>query len=320
MFFIVKKTIELTDAEKVSLLECFKEVFEHDRTIEEMCNQYLNTPMGYCYHSLCFDNDTIVAAQTAFPSYYWIGDSRVRAYITGDTMVRKDYRDGFVFLDVVRGLNSHMKKEGYSFSFGFPNDHSYPVFKKVKLAKDIGRLDTYILPYRIGGIKSGFKWLSPFSIAFCHFWVLLSGIMLKGDKYKPIIHKDDDTYNRTRYKRMDADYTHVKTNQTEFYYKVKTHEGVRSAFLIDIIDKSELSFHRAVEHIIKKEKKNFDLLLYVGYLPKSIRKTGLLRLPRKYEPKHFYMTGMLYDKDIVGETEYYNIANWDVNLSDYDII
>ena len=81
-----------------------------------------------------------------------------------------------------------------------------------------------------------------------------------------------------------------------------------------------MTFHKAVEHILKNESKNFDLLMYVGYLPRPIRKTGLLKIPRKYEPKHFYMTGLLYDKDIVADTVFYSIANWDVNLSDYDII
>lgn len=320
MELIVKKTTELTEEEKKSLLDCFVTVFNHERTMEGMCNQYMNTPMGYCIHSLCIDEGKVVAAHTAFPSYYWIGENKVKAYITGDTMVRKDYRDGFVFVDIVRGLDKYMKKDGYSFLFGFPNDNSYPVFKKVKFAKDIGRMDTFVLPYRIGGIKRGFGWLNPISMLFCHIWLMCSGIGSKQTLYKPLIHKDDESYNQTRYKRMEADYKHIKMDESEFFYKVKTHENVRTAFLIDVIDKSERRFHEAVKYIFHKENNNFDLLMYVGYLPTSLRKIGLLRLPRKFEPKHFYMTGMIYDKAIVDETVFFNITNWDVNLSDYDII
>ena len=195
MEYFVKKTTELTEQEKNDLLSCFLEVFGHERSMEEMCNQYLNTPMGYCFHSLGYDEGKLVAAHNAFPVYYWIGEKKVKAYYGGDTMVKKGYRDGFVFLDVVRGLGRHMDKEGFAFSFGFPNDNSYPVFKKVKLAKDIGRLDTYILPYRIGGIKKSLKWLNPLSKLFCRAWVLLNGIGLRKELYVPLIRKDDKSYN-----------------------------------------------------------------------------------------------------------------------------
>jgi len=320
MEFIVKKTIDLTDSEKKSLLDCFKEVFERERSMEEMCNQYLNTPMGYCVHSLCVDEGRIVASHTAFPSYYWIKEERVKAYITGDTMVRKGYRDGFVFLDIVRALTNYMKKDGYVFSFGFPNEHSYPVYKKAKLSKDVGRLDTYILPYRIGGIKNWLFWLNPISKLFCYSVMTFSGFCLRKQVYKPLIHKDDESYNPTRYNRLSGNYCHIKTNNTEFYYKIKEHEGIRTAFLIDVVGKSESRFHEAVRHIMKTDKKSFDIIMYVGHLPLSIRRIGLIKIPRKYEPKHFYMTGRLYDKSIVDESTYFNVSNWDVNLSDYDLI
>ena len=60
--------------------------------------------------------------------------------------------------------------------------------------------------------------------------------------------------------------------------------------------------------------------MFVGHLPKYIRKTGLVKIPRKYEPKHFYMTGGLYDKSLIDEASFYNIIDWDANLSDYDLI
>lgn len=320
MDVIVKNTSELTEKEKRDLLSCFIEVFEHERTMEEMINQYQNTPMGYCVHSMCYDDGHLVAAHTAFPSFYWVGDERVKAYITGDTMVKKKYRDGLTFLDVVRNLNNYMKRNGYAFYFGFPNDHSYPVFKKVKLAKDIGRLDTYILPYRIGGIKKGLKWLNPLSMAFCKIWMLFSCVGLSNEYYLPLIRKDDLTYNPSRYKRLDGNYQHITLDDSEFYYKARVHEGVRTVFLIDVVGKSEKSFHKAIKYILRKEKENIDLLMYVGYLPNTISRIGLIKIPRKFEPKHFYMTGGVFNKSSVYEKVLFNIGNWDVNLSNYDII
>ena len=319
MEFIIKKTTELTDEEKQSLLNCFVEVFEHERSLEEMCNQYLNTPMGYSIHSLCIDNGEIVAAHTAFPSYYWVREQKVKAYITGDNMVKKEYRDGSVFLDVNLGLTSYMKKDGYAFAFGFPNKSAYVVTKRGKLAVEIGRLDTYILPYRIGGIKSVLTWLNPVSKLLCHGWMLGCSLGSKVVEEIAVVHKDDESYNPSRYRRMDNDYQHVKQDNTEFYYKIKTHEGIRTAFLIDVIGKSEKRFQNAVQFIVQKEKENFDLLMFVGHLPEKVKKIGLIKIPRNIEPKHFYMTGKVYDKSIDKDL-IYNIDNWDVNLSDYDLI
>lgn len=319
MEFLIKKTSELTEEEKLSFLDCFIEVFEQNRTLDEMYNQYINTPMGYCIHSLCFDNGSVVAAHTAFPSYYWVGVQKVKAYITGDTMVRKGYRDGAVYLDVTMGLTSYMKKAGYAFVFGFPNENSYAVNKKGRLAIEIGRLDTYILPYRIGGIKRGLIWLNPLSRLFCRIWIYLSQLISSDTLSKPFVHKDDESYNTSRYKRLDGSYNHIDIEGSEFYYKIKVHEGVRTAFLIDVIGKSERRFLCAVKYILKTEKNNFDLLMYVGYLPMTICKIGLMKIPRKIEPKHFYMTGKVFDKSL-NTRLIYDINNWDVNLSDYDLI
>lgn len=317
--FKIKKTTDLSDQEKALLLDCFVEVFEQERSMEEMYNQYINTPMGYSVHSLCFDNGSIVAAHTAFPSYYYVGDKRLKAFITGDNMVMNGYRDGSVFLDVTVGLRSFMKKDGYAFSFGFPNENAYIVNKKGKLSVDIGRLDTYILPYRIGGIKHRLAWLNCFSVFFSNLWLICSSVGAKKKIAQTLIHKDDASYNPCRYKRMDGDYIHIKTAASEFYYKIKTHEDVRTAFLIDVIGKSEKRFQSAVKYIKQKEKGNFDLILFVGHLPEGIRKIGLVKIPRKVEPKHFYMMGKIYDNSLSKEV-LYDINNWDVNLSDYDLI
>ena len=45
------KDLKSVDDEKASLLDCFIVVFERERTMLEMFNQYINTPMGYCIHS-----------------------------------------------------------------------------------------------------------------------------------------------------------------------------------------------------------------------------------------------------------------------------
>lgn len=319
MEFIVKKTTELKRAEKKGLLELFQQIFEKERTEEEFNNQYIQNPLGYCYHCMMIDGNQIVGAHTAFPSYYWFGNKRVKAYICGDTMVDRKYRDGLSFLEMVKTLGKNLEEEGFAFGFGFPNDKAHPVFKKAKLSKDIGRLDTYILPYRIGGIKKKLSFLNPLSI-FCSkvlYWIFSRGA--SEQIHVSYIHKDENTYNLTRYNRLDGNYQHVTSYGSEFYYKIMEYKSVRTAFLIDVVGKSEQNFCKAVKYIVKNESKNFDLLMYVGHPGKMIRKLGLFKIPRRYEPKHFYFTGSIL-VNRVDQAAFFDVENWDVNLSDYDLI
>lgn len=319
MEFIVRKTTELTESEKEGVLELFQRIFEKRRSLEELNNQYLQNPFGYSYHSLIIDADRIVGAHTAFPSYYWVGNQRIKSYITGDSMVDRAYRDGLSYLDMVYALNRKMKDEGFALTFGFPNDKAFPLVKKMKIGKEIGRLNTYIFPYRIGGIKSYLKWLNPLTKICCHIILWYYRVGASDKVYCYPIHKDEETYNAFRYKRMDGNYCHVFLDGNEFYYKIITHEGVRTAFLIDVVKKSEANYCKAVSYIVKNENKRFDLLMYVGHIGNHIRKIGLLKIPMKMEPKHFYFTGKVISKNL-DESVIYNVENWDVNLSDYDLI
>lgn len=133
-----------------------------------------------------------------------------------------------------------------------------------------------------------------------------------------MIHKDDVNFNITRYKRMDGKYSHVNLHETDFYYKLMLHESVRTLFFIDITKKSALNFCRAIKYLIKREKDNFDLLLYVGNLP--FNNHGMIKLPRKYEPKKFNFMGKSISKNKIDNNVMYNIHNWDVNLSNYDLL
>ena len=58
--FIVKKTTELTVAEKEQILNLFNTVFERERPLQEYENQNIQNPMGYSYHTLFIVDDKIV--------------------------------------------------------------------------------------------------------------------------------------------------------------------------------------------------------------------------------------------------------------------
>ncbi len=315
MQFITKKTTKLSLDEKIGLVNLFNNVFHKERTIEDFDRQFLNNPEGSSLHTFAINNNKIVASNTMVPSIYLVNGKPFRFVNSVDTMIDEHHRGLENFYDMIKTSFGDAEKNEYDAVYGFPNDNSYELFTKLKFMKDVGKLDTYCLPYRIGGIKKGFNWLNWFSILFCRLWIWLSSLFASSSKSIFMIEKETKTFNATRYKRSDGKYTVV---DNLFAYKVMEYEGIKTAFIIDVFDKSSKSFVCAVKYLLKHEKKKFDLILYVGHL--TFGSYGMIKFPRKYEPKHFNFTGALFKKGNIDKDAFFDIDKWDINLSNYDVI
>lgn len=312
--FKLKKTIELSQEEVSALVEMFKIVMGHDRTEKVFYNQFLNTPFGYSYHVLMYDDGLLIGSHTDIPSYF-IVDGVKTLFVTGcDTMIMKKHRDIFNYMDMLAFNRKEMKKIGAAIDYGYPNDLNFTILTKGKLTTVIGHMYTYCLPFRIGGIKHGLRCFNWLSQCFCYCWLSLSSLFASKRVFHFRIEKDLPSFNPCRYKRYDGDYS----IQEGFVYKIMEYEGVRTAFLIDVFEKSPYNFCKAVKYIFKNDRKNFDILLYPGYLPFSV--TGMVRIPHKFEPKHFHMTAKILDNTSIDKELIFDINNWDTNLSNYDLI
>lgn len=315
MQFVTKKSIDLSAEEKRGLVNLFNEVFDRNRTIEEFDRQYLNNPEGFSYHTFAIEDGKIVASNSMVPSVYLYNGKQVRFVNSVDTMISEHHRGLENFYDMIKASFGDSEKRGYDAVYGFPNDNSYELFTKLKFLGDVGKLDTYCLPYRIGGIKKSLKVLNPLSMLFCRLWVVCSSLFASNKTPPFCIEKDAESFNSSRYKRGDGEYSVV---DGLFAYKVMEFDGVRTAFIIDVFEKSSRCFIKAVKYLLKNEKKNFDLVLYIGHL--SFTSCGLIKFPRKYEPKHFNFTATVLNKNTIDKKTLLDIDNWDINLSNYDVI
>ena len=315
MQFITKKTTELTAEEKKGLVDLFNEVFIKARTVEDFDRQFLNNPEGYSCHSYAVEDGKIVASNSMIPSVYIYGGKQLRFVNSVDTMIAEHHRGLENFYDMIKTSFGFAEEQGYDAVYGFPNDNSYELFTKLKFMKDVGKLDTYFLPYRIGGIKKGLKVFNFMSILFCRLWFWGSALFASGKMSSFYIEKEAKSFNETRYKRSDGRYSVV---EGLFAYKVMEFDGVRTAFIIDVFGKSAKNFTKSIKYLFKNESKNFDLILYVGHLRFS--SYGLIKIPRKYEPKHFNFTAAVMNKNTVDKKALFDIDNWDINLSNYDVI
>jgi hypothetical protein len=318
MEIMVKKTTELTPAEKNGIVSLFNTIFDKNRSLEQFHNQFLNNPLGYAFHAMMVDDEKIVGSDSYIPSYYVVNGERVLFANSVDTMVDKPYRDFLTLYNMITTAHNYMRLEGIVFVYGFPNVHSYPVYIKSKLMRDIGSLATYCLPYRIGGVKPALKALNCFSIFFVSAYIFLTSLFAGKNTCRFAVEKEPETYNATRYNRFDGNYIRARYKSSEFVYKLMNYEGIRSVFLIDVFEKSAANFNRAVQYIVKNHYMDFDILLYVGVLP--FRLHGLLRAPDKLAPKKFYFTGEILREEKIDHSLIFTIGSWDVNLSNYDLL
>lgn len=319
MEVIYRKTTELSDSDIGNICEIFSEVFpEHSRSVSHFKNEFLNTDFGYSFHGLLMDGEKIVGSQSYIPFIYIIDGNAKEVALSVDTMILKDYRNFDNIFDLLSKGHKFLKESGFAFVFGFPNDNAYPLLTKGLREKDIGNLSTYVLPYKIGGAKENLKSLNFLSRFFSAALVNLSFLSRNTETKNYRIHKDRQKFNSYRYRWFDANYKKVTKKDFEFFYKIKRHQDVETAFLIDVYPLNKKNFDEAVRYIYQKERKNFDIILYIGHL--HFKPLSLIKIPAKKEPKTFHFTAKILNPESISKDVLYNVNNWDVNLSNYDLL
>ena len=321
MEFINKKTTDLNDIELHDIVALFNKVFHQERSVEILLNQYIQNPFGTCFHTMMYDDNVLVGHITGLPGYYILNGKRMIAVNPIDLMIDEKHRglQGFMFL--VKKAWQYYKEQGVQLIYNLPNNNSHPLFIKLKYTQNIGSLYTYVLPYRIGAVAHNLKCLNFLSMLCCRIWASVSDMFASKKVISFRVQRDYSSFLEKRYNRFDGKYSFGKVCETQFVYKVMNYDGKRTAFIIDVYKKSQKSFCEAVRYLLKYEDKNFDLILYVGFLP--FVNPGLIRVPHKYEPKNFNFDGTILNGEEVTEKDkaiFYDIYNWDINLADDDVI
>lgn len=319
MNFIVKKSNELTIAEKQQICNLFFEVFEKKKTVQDFDKQFLGTFKGYSYHGLMIVDDTkIIGCYSTIPIEYSFYDKIFTFALSVDTMISDEYRGNpFNLKKIANLVYETLLQDDIPFVFGFPNDNVYLVRKKILKWIDIGTLDYYILPIRIGKI---IKKTSVFNFLFQAFSKFLSIFLpshtsLEQKKYE-IDKINDHAFIDYRYALFEGDYKIIKDEFGYFSYRIEMYENILTAYLIDTYPMAKDRFDYAVKYIIKNELK-IDAILFVGKI--DFIPMGLFKVPKKFEPKTVYMAGKILDNTKVDE-RVFDMQHWNVNLSNFDVV
>lgn len=322
MEIVCKKTTELTVEEKQQICRCFEVVFEkHTKSFSEFDNEFLNTCLGYSLHTMLLsDKGEIVGNYVTIPFEYFYKGEKQLFCIGADFMVRKDFRNDFRNVMSICGESmKYAKSNGFSCIFAFPNDLSYQLNTRILRMKDVGKLYTYILPYKVGDAKPAMKVLNIFSMLFSRLLLGCSSLDFRSKETEPIIKRDQESFNKVRYKWFNPEeYRIHKTDEYTCTWKCADFEGVKAAFLMDVHPMTPKNFNKALKAMFKSEKRNVGIFLYVGNLP--FISTSMVKIPLKYAPKNFNFVAQILDRSKLKAEDIFNMDNWDVNLSSYDLL
>lgn len=316
---MVKKSNELSIVEKAQICTLFFDVFGKKKTLEDFDKQFLGTAKGYSYHGLMLTDDSeIVGCYSTIPIEYFFYNQTFTFALSVDTMILEVHRGNpFNLKKIANLVYDLLLQDNVPFVFGFPNDNVYLVRKKILKWVDIGTLNYYILPIRIGKI---IKTLSPFNLfsqVFSRFISIFLPVnaVLEQKKYE-IDKINDQAFIDYRYALFEGNSKIIKDEFGYFSYRIESYEGTLIAYLIDAYPMTKDRFDYSVNHIIKKEPM-IDAILFVGII--DFTPMGLFKVAKKFEPKTVYMAGKILDNTKI-DNRIFNIQNWNVNLSNFDVV
>ncbi|MBU0686418.1 MAG: GNAT family N-acetyltransferase [Candidatus Margulisbacteria bacterium] len=318
MEFKLKKSNELSSLEKEQICALFERVFGKQKPLDKFKRQFESTVLGYSYHGLMVEHETIVGSYTAIPfKYRFFGKNLVFA-LSVDTMIDEAFRGSpFNLKKVANLVYDTLVKDKVPFVFGFPNENVYLVRKKLLQWHDIGQLNYYVLPIEIGAFKKILSWLNfgskIVSKIVNSFSKQINLQKMIEPKPYPVEKEVDANFMRYRY---DDTYKVVKgMGDSYFAYKLGEEKGVNGAYLIDVFPLQKKWLASAVKYIYENEKR-IDAILYAGKLPFSA--INLFKVPKSLAPKDIKMSGKILIDTLVDD-RIFDITNWNVNLSNFDV-
>lgn len=327
-----RKSTDLTPLDKREICDLFLEVYGKPKLIRQFEHQFEDTVLGYSFHGIMRKGNKIVGIYTNVPmAYRYCG----KEYIFGlsvDTMIKANYRGNLSNLIQMANLVYEAEmKDNIPFVYGFPNENFYLVKNKVLKWKDMGSLDYYFLALRLDNYDRKLILLNPVTKILSCFMNLTtlrrnqneSGASRSG--HFRVEKLNTKQFRNYRYKLFPVDYNVVDLDSTSFfsylakpfYYIHDILERMKVVFLMDVYPMEKKVFEKAARHIYVNEK-GLDLIIFIGKLRFSPR--NLLKLPKKYEPKSFKMLGKILIEGAINEDVIFDINNWNVNLSDFDLI
>jgi hypothetical protein len=314
-----KNTLELSEFEIQQICNLFSELFiGHSKTAFQFMDQFSNNEFGFSYHGMLInDNNQIVGSQAYIPFIYLVDGKKTKVALSVDTMILSNYRNMPNIFNLWMIGHKKLIGDGFSFIFGFPNENAYMLRKKGLKDIDIGDLPIYILPYQLKSFKPQLKYFDFFIKLFAKSLIFISNLSNSKEVNESRIVRCRDNFDYYRYKWFDGKYEIYTAINFKIVYRIKKHNGLNTAFILDVYPLNKTFFDEGIRFIFYKERNNIDLIMYVGYL--HFNPLSMIRIPKKFEPKKFHFTLTPLVKNL-NKYPFEDISNWDINLASFDLV
>ena len=317
--FVVKKTNELSDDEINKINKLYNETFYTDlqktRTNDEFKKKFLNNFLKFSFHGLMKFNNEIVGCYHVIPYEFNFFSTKKLFGQSVDTTINPKFRGNIYNLkNLTNAVYDELKKFEIFFVYGLANDKFYLVKKKILGWKDIGKLNYYVYPISLKKFIKGFYFFNSFFSFFIRILIKIK-INFKYE-YNFLISK---IYNENFHSgRYHDDHKLLFGKEFKLIYKIVTHKKYSDAkviYIIDVLPLSKKNLEEAVKQLIKLNL-YIDLIVYIGQLTKVPK--NLIKIPNFFLNKQRNVSGKILDSTQIQE-KVYNISNWNINLSNFDI-
>lgn len=316
--------------------------------------QYFNNPAGKALIKLAKSDDNEVVGQyVIIPMKIKVNEEIVDSTLSLNTLTRKDYRGKGIFTGLADAVYNECKEDKLEFTYGFPNQNSYPGFMKKLQFTDLGSIPLMVYPLNIEKLvlkKFNTNLLAKLASLFkCIFNIHLKdndNIKIKKidenlddfnkfwenvkDKYK-VIGVRNSQYIKWRYKDVPLrEYSIIGAyrNDELVSYAVLRNTEVEKfncGMIVDFMAKEgeTLAGIKLIKESITKFRNDGMELMgcLIGENTEEyeiLKKSKFLKCPKFLEPQPFKV---IYRNHVNNRSEVLeDINNWFLTMGDYDVI
>lgn len=313
--------------------------------------QYYDNPSGSAYIRIAYDKDEPAGQYIIIPMYMKVNDKIVKCTLSLNTLTREKYREKKVFTMLAEQVYADCKEDGAQFTYGFPNQNSFPGFIRKLNFKNIGFLPLLVRPLDIKsmvykGTNNNFisKFCNIFrSIFFVQeissddvFEIDEDDIYLFDEFWKnieneyDIIGIRDSKYINWRYRQIPLrkyKIFGIKKVDKLVAYAVLRNTKIDSfdcGMIVDFlfIDGYEEEAIAILKHSISYFNKiKMDmvgcLMNHTAKEYEMLKKLRFIKVPKKLEPQPFPVILRVHDENLNISDD---IKNWFLTMGDYDAI
>ena len=319
--FQVRTTAELIPAEISAHTRLFREVYGKPCPEDLFLRKFARTGVGGSVHSLMFHDGELAGAFSAIPVRYRFFGRTLLFANTADLMIAPRHRGSLPRLQTLaEGLYRGLAREGVSFVFGCLRDEVFQMHRAVSGWRAAGRIRYFAAPFRL-------PWLGPASAvlrALARLRNRFSATPRASEDAGFGIEKvNDSAFADYRYQVFPTVYRKVSLPggsaiyATDLFYPVAgIPANIRLGLLIDVFPLTKDNFDAAAAAIRKREPQ-LGALAYQGHLPFQPR--DMIQLPARFEKPPWTLGGRIL-LPALADDRVFDIANWNINLSNGDLV